>query len=92
MEFKPTFCLLIIWRNVTRRGMSFDQAYKSIRPYVEKKIQEVDYDLIIDMHRDSVGADKTTAVYEGEKYAKVAFVVGLEHPNYKHNRERKHSK
>ncbi|QUW22192.1 stage II sporulation protein P [Sporosarcina sp. Marseille-Q4063] len=71
---------------VNRRGMTYHQAYKSIRPYVEEKIKEVDYDIIIDMHRDSVDADKTTAVYKGEKYAKVAFVVGLEHPNHKHNR------
>jgi stage II sporulation protein P len=71
---------------LNNRGMSFNQAYKSIRPYVQEKIKEVDYDLIIDMHRDSVDADKTTAIYQGEKYAKVAFVVGLEHPNHKHNR------
>ena len=71
---------------VNKLGMTYNQAYKSIRPYVQEKIKEVDYDLIIDMHRDSVGPDKTTAVYEGEKYARVAFVVGLEHPNHKQNR------
>ena len=70
---------------LNKRGMTYDQAYKSIRPYVEKQIKEVNYDLIIDLHRDSVGPDKTTVVHEGEKYAKVAFVVGLDHPNFKHN-------
>lgn len=71
-----------------KKEWSFKHAYKSIRPHVEKRIQEVDYDLIIDLHRDSVGPDKTTLVHEGEKYAKVAFVVGLDHPNFKHNEEK----
>ena len=52
-----------------------------------KQIKEVDYDIIIDIHRDSVGRHKTTAFMKGEKYAKVAFVVGLDHPNHKQNRE-----
>lgn len=72
---------------LNKLGMQYDKAYKSIRPYVEEKIKAVDYNIIIDMHRDSVGPDKTTAIYAGEKYAKVAFVVGLDHPNHKHNRE-----
>lgn len=72
---------------VNRRGMKYGQSYKSIRPFVEERIKEVDYDLVIDMHRDSVGPDKTTATFEGEQYAKVAFVVGLEHPNHEKNRK-----
>ena len=47
-------------------------AYKKIRPHVEERIKEENYDLIIDLHRDSVGPNITTTEYEGEKYAKVA--------------------
>lgn len=71
-----------------KNGLLFDKAYKSIRPFVQQKIEEFDYDLIIDVHRDSAGPKHTTINYEGENYAKVAFVVGLDHPNFKHNREK----
>ncbi|KXH87388.1 stage II sporulation protein P [Sporosarcina sp. HYO08] len=62
------------------------RAYKAIRPHVEQQLQKVNYDLIIDMHRDSAGPQITTATYEGEKYAKVAFVVGTENPNFAKNK------
>lgn len=73
---------------LNKKGMRFSKAYKSIRPHVEKRLQEANYDLVIDMHRDSVGPEKTTLTYAGENYAKVAFVVGVDHPNYKLNREK----
>ncbi len=75
-------------KELNKQGKKFSQAYHSIRPFVTNQIEEEDYDLIIDMHRDSIGRDKTTINYEGKSYAKVAFVVGLEHPNYKQNEEK----
>ncbi|MBE1554651.1 stage II sporulation protein P [Sporosarcina limicola] len=68
-----------------KRRIPHFRAYKAIRPYVEKRINEQNYDLIMDIHRDAVGPDVTTLVHEGEKYAKVAFVIGLDHPNYQQN-------
>ena len=62
-------------------------AYKKIRPYVEKEINNKNYDLIIDLHRDNLGPSKTTHEYNNEKYAKIAFVIGTEHQEYKKNRE-----
>ncbi|MCM3637355.1 stage II sporulation protein P [Sporosarcina luteola] len=61
------------------------RAYNDIRPFVKKQLSENEYDLIIDIHRDAVGPDKTTIVHEGERYAKVAFVLGLDNPSYKQN-------
>jgi len=61
------------------------RAYKEIRPVVKKQLSEKEYDLIIDIHRDAVGPEKTTIVHEGERYAKVAFVLGLDNPSYKKN-------
>ncbi len=43
--------------------------------------------LIIDLHRDSSGLDKTIVTYNGQNYAKILFVVGLEHENYEKNLE-----
>ncbi|MFD1927373.1 stage II sporulation protein P [Sporosarcina siberiensis] len=61
-------------------------AYKTMRPHIEKQIQQKKYDLIVDLHRDSIGPEKTTIVHNNEKYAKVAFVIGMEHPNFEKNR------
>jgi len=68
-----------------KKGISYSRAYKAIRPHVEKRIAETNYDLIIDLHRDSIGPARTTIVHEGEKYANVAFVIGMEHPNFAQN-------
>lgn len=73
---------------LNKQNMSFSKSYHSIRPFVQTHLAQANYDLIIDLHRDSIGRDKTTAQYEGNGYARVAFVVGLEHPNYKQNEEK----
>ncbi len=39
----------------------------------------------IDIHRDSVGKDKTSIRIEDRDYAKVLFIVGLENENYQEN-------
>lgn len=70
------------------KGMSFAQSYASIRPHVAEEVKTNPYDLIIDLHRDSIGKKYTTAVHEGTSYAKVAFVIGMEHANYQSNEEK----
>ena len=69
-----------------KNGLSYGQAYKAIRPHVEQQLQQNQYGLVIDLHRDSLGASKTTMVHAGEKYAKVAFVIGMDHPNAEKNK------
>ncbi|WP_225229594.1 stage II sporulation protein P [Sporosarcina quadrami] len=68
-----------------KKAVPYTRAYQDMRPYVKKRISEKEYDLIIDIHRDSVGPEKTTLVHGTERYAKVAFVVGTDNPNYKKN-------
>ena len=68
-----------------KQGLRYNDSYNSIRPFVKKQIEQNDYDLIIDLHRDAIKRDKTTMTHEGKGYAKVAFVIGKEHPNYKKN-------
>ncbi len=72
-------------KEMAKKNMPYHRAYESIRPFVKKRLSENKYDLIIDVHRDAVGPEMTTAVHEGERYAKVAFVVGMDHPGYKNN-------
>ncbi|MGG0667558.1 stage II sporulation protein P [Sporosarcina koreensis] len=68
-----------------KKKVSYSRAYKDIRPFVQKQLAENEYDLIIDIHRDSAGPEATTIGYKGERYAKVAFVLGQNNPSYKKN-------
>lgn len=63
----------------------YHRSYAAIRPYVEKEVREGTYDLVIDLHRDSLGPSKTTITHNGQRYAKVGFVIGREHPYYEKN-------
>ena len=44
-----------------------------------------DLDLLIDLHRDAVTKDASTIEIQGTAYAKILFVVGLDHDNYQKN-------
>lgn len=44
-----------------------------------------DLDLLIDLHRDSIGYNSSTITINDKKYAKVLFVVGTEYSSYKNN-------
>ncbi|WP_228548397.1 stage II sporulation protein P [Sporosarcina obsidiansis] len=68
-----------------QKKIPYHRSYAAIRPYVEEKVRSQSYDLVIDLHRDSVGPSKSTITYENQRYAKVGFVVGREHPYYEKN-------
>jgi len=61
--------------------------YDSIRPFVQQAIGQKEYDIILDIHRDSAKANVTTLINGEERYAKFIFVIGREHPNYKWNEQ-----
>lgn len=69
-----------------KNGWNYRYSYNASRVYLEevsKNNPSIKY--FIDLHRDSVGKDKTTTVINGKRYAKVMFLVGLEHENYQKN-------
>ncbi|HLR68541.1 MAG TPA: stage II sporulation protein P [Virgibacillus sp.] len=68
-------------------GIPFHKSYDVARPYVQKALNDVNYDIIIDIHRDSLKADKTTITHEGESFAQAVFVIGEDHANFKFNQE-----
>ncbi|KAA0965312.1 stage II sporulation protein P [Sporosarcina sp. ANT_H38] len=72
---------------MSEKSIPYNKAYNVVRSYLQKSMKEVDYDIIIDIHRDSLKAERTTLTYDGEKYAQIVFVIGGEHANYKFNRE-----
>jgi len=64
----------------------YGSSYKVSRMFMEdakKKNPTLKY--FIDLHRDSSKYDKTTIDINGEKYARLLFVVGLDNPNYEPN-------
>lgn len=71
-----------------KNGWIYRYSYNASRVYLEevsKNNPSIKY--FIDLHRDSVGKDKTTTMINGKSYARVMFLVGLEHKNYQKNLE-----
>jgi len=66
-------------------GHKFHEAYTTMRPVLKKQLESKKYDVIIDLHRDSLKREKTTIVSNGTAYAQIILVVGVEHENYKLN-------
>lgn len=69
-------------------NMNFVQSYKASRVFAEQTIKEnPSLKLILDLHRDSVGKDKSTVVINNKSCAKIVFVIGNEYDNYEQNLE-----
>lgn len=61
-------------------------SYKASRFYILETLNNnPNLDLIIDLHRDALSHESATTTINGKDYAKVLFVVGLEHNNYQTN-------
>ena len=61
-------------------------SYKASRIFIlDKKNKYSTLKYFIDIHRDSVSKNITTININGKDYARILFVVGLEHNNYKDN-------
>lgn len=66
----------------------YKDSYKASRFYLLDTMNKYsNIKLFIDLHRDSVSHKNSTTKIGDKKYAKVLFVVGKEHENYKQNLE-----
>lgn len=64
----------------------YSNSYKASRYFVKDTLKKYDnLELIIDIHRDAISKKSSTVTIDNKNYAKVLFVVGLEHKNYKEN-------
>jgi len=69
-------------------GWSYSSSYKASRYYVEDTIKNnPNLKLIIDLHRDAISKSSSTVTIDDKNYAKVLFVIGMEHNNYEQNLE-----
>ena len=69
-----------------KKDRAFHEAYNVVRPFVAMQIKENEYDIIIDLHRDSAGKKTTTLTYSNQTYGKIYFVVGENNANYQVNK------
>lgn len=77
-----------IKKYIQNNGWKYNKSYKASRHFLElSKNKNPSLKYFIDIHRDSLTKDKTTLVHNNKKYAKIMFVVGIEHNNYKKNLE-----
>ena len=71
---------------LNQNNWAYRYSYKASRVLLEKVYDNnPSLKYFIDIHRDSSVYDKTTIDYNGKKYVKILFVVGLEHQNYEYN-------
>ncbi len=67
-------------------GWDYASSYNASRFYLLDAVNKYpSLDLMIDLHRDSINRNLSTVEINGKSYAKVLFVVGLEHNNYELN-------
>ena len=69
---------------VKAKNLAYKDTYKITRELVTSKMNE-NIVLYIDLHRDSVKREFTTAQVDNKSYAKMLFVVGGKHDTYKEN-------
>lgn len=81
----PHFMDFDVMTEMQLTNKKLPQAYKVVRPVLADYLQQADYQLVIDFHRDAVKKKATTLTYGEETYAKLAFVVGAEHAGYEAN-------
>ena len=67
---------------IKNNNLTYDQSYQATRVFLKDMLENNDFDLIIDLHRDAVSKSTTTTVINNQNYAKVMFVANI---NYKEN-------
>lgn len=71
---------------LNKNNWVYKDSYKASRIYLENTYQNnTSLKYFIDLHRDSSLKSKTTTTIDGKPYARVMFLVGLEHDNYNAN-------
>ena len=65
---------------------NYAMSYRASRIFMlDKKNTYNSLKYYIDIHRDSIRKEASTTIINNKKYAKILFVVGLEHKNYQKN-------
>ncbi len=75
-------------KTLKENNLIYKQSYKGSRILLENSVKKnPTLKYFIDLHRDSSVYEKTTCQIDNVSYAKVMFLIGLEHDNYEENLE-----
>ncbi|WHX89823.1 stage II sporulation protein P [Peribacillus simplex] len=75
-----------IMGNLNNKGLNFTKSYQESRRSVQTALaNNKDLEYLIDIHRDSKRKKDTTITIKGNEYAKIAFVIGGNNPNFEKN-------
>jgi len=80
-SIKTEFLAVDTMGEMKKNNRSFAEAYDVVRPFLATELQKKEYDLIIDLHRDSATRKITSLTFNNQSYAKLYFVVGENNPN-----------
>lgn len=73
---------------LAKNNWDYSYSYQASRQLLQEKISTYKtLKYFIDIHRDSVSKNLTTATINNKSYAKVLFVIGLDHQNWQPNYE-----
>ena len=71
---------------LNKNNWNYSYSYQVSRSLMEEKISKYkSLKYFIDIHRDSISHEYSTANINGKAYAKIMFVVGLDHNNWEEN-------
>ncbi|ASS96159.1 stage II sporulation protein P [Peribacillus simplex] len=75
-----------IMGNLNNKGLNYAKSYQESRRSVQTALaNNKDLEYLIDIHRDSKRKKHTTITIKGKEYAKIAFVIGGNNPNFEKN-------
>ncbi|UZD45405.1 stage II sporulation protein P [Peribacillus frigoritolerans] len=75
-----------IMGNLSNKGLNYAKSYQESRKSVQTALaNNKDLEYLIDIHRDSKRKKHTTITIKGKEYAKIAFVIGGNNPNFEKN-------
>lgn len=75
-----------VGQKLNDRGWQYGKSYEVSRSLVQSAMAgNAKLEYFIDLHRDSVRKDSTTAIINNEPYAKLVFVIGEENKNFQQN-------
>ncbi|MGM1031946.1 MAG: stage II sporulation protein P [Bacillota bacterium] len=75
-----------IMGNLNNKGLNYAKSYQESRKSVQTALaNNKDLEYLIDIHRDSKRKKHTTITIKGKEYAKIAFVIGGNNPDFEKN-------
>ncbi|MCK1991572.1 stage II sporulation protein P [Peribacillus muralis] len=75
-----------IMGNLNNKGLNYNKSYQESRKSVQTALAtNKDLEYLVDIHRDSKRKKDTTITINGKQFAKIAFVIGGNNPNYEKN-------